>query len=297
MKKSLVFPNIMVALDLTNTDEKLIAYGRFLAKISEARTLQFVHVIPHFILPEPVSSSFDEIVRGEEPIQHRVQRQLEKAIQAVAGDKTGLKVTAAVLEGNPMDCLLDYANSHQPELFIVGKKAISGDSGIVARRIARKTKSTVCFVTDKATTDLKRLLVPVDFSDTSAVALQTAIWLRNLLGNIEITALHVIDAPMTAYKINRNRPEIINGLKESAVLAFGKFLKKHKLNVEDFKLDIVVNDEFDVSNYVRKTASETNADLIIIGAKGHTLFEDLVFGSTTEKLVNLEVNLPILVVR
>ncbi|MCF8243800.1 MAG: universal stress protein [Saprospiraceae bacterium] len=297
MKKSLVFPNIMVALDLSAMDEKLIAYSRFLVKASAAKTLRFVHVIPHFILPEPVSSSFDEMVRGEEPIQQRVERQLDNAVQSVVENEKDLKVIVDVLEGDPMDCLLNHAHEHQPELFIIGKKAISGDSGIVARRIARKTKCTVCFVTDNATTDIKRILVPVDFSETSAVALQTALWLRNQLGNIQIDVLHVVDAPMTAYKINRNHPGIINELKENAEAAFRKFLKKHKWDGADIKLTITVNDEFDVSNYVRKIAVAEKADLIIIGAKGHTLFEDLVFGSTTEKLVNLEVNLPILVVR
>jgi nucleotide-binding universal stress UspA family protein len=103
--------------------------------------------------------------------------------------------------------------------------------------------------------------------------------------------------PMTAYKINRNQQEIIAQLNDAAHTGYKAFLKKHGLDKADIEFTTAVNDVFDIGHYIQETAFHTNTDLIIIGAKGHGLFEDFVFGSTTEKLVNKEVSLPILVVR
>lgn len=297
MKSTLAFKNIMTALDLSEMDDTLIAFSRFIAKTAAAKSLRFVHVIPHFILPEPVSSTFVELVRGVEPIEQRVMQKLDKTIQPVANDGKGLKTAIVVLEGKPLDTLLKAADEQKPDLLIVGNKSVSGDSGIIARRIARQTNCSVLFVTEMAETDIERILVPVDFSDTSARALQTAVQLRQQLGKVEVEALHVIDMPMTAYKINRNHQEIITHFKDAANAGYKAFLKRHGLDKEDIRFTITVNDVFDVGYYIQETAFHTNADLIIIGAKGHTLFEDFIFGSTTEKLVNKELDIPILVVR
>lgn len=297
MKSTLAFPNIMTALDLSEMDEKLIAYSRFIAKTTATKSLRYVHVIPHFILPEPVSSTFVELVQGVDPIEQRVMYKLDKAIQPVANNGKGLKTAIVVLEGKPLDTLLKAADEQKPDLLVVGNKSVSSDSGIIARRIARQTNCSVLFVTEMAETDIERILVPVDFSDTSARALHTAIQLAKKLGEVKIEALHVIDMPMTAYKINRNQQEIMTHLKDAANAGYKAFLKRHGLDKEAIQLTITVNDVFDVGYYIQETAFHTNADLIIIGAKGHTLFEDFIFGSTTEKLVNKELDIPILVVR
>ena len=297
MQAPFIFPKIMTGLDLSNLDGKLIKYSQFMAKNASTRSLQFIHVIPHYIIPESVDSSFQKVLSGNLQIDKWAQLQLDKMILPLKNSLKNVEIKTEVLEGSPLNQLLKHAEIQQPDLLIVGKKTISANSGIIARRIARKTKCAVCFVTEKANTELKQLLVPIDFSDTSIRALHAAIQLQKQLDNIHITALHVIEVPMVAYKINRNQVEIVARHKQEVENKFDELLKKHKIKKDNLKLITTINDVFDISGYIRKTAVEQDIDLIITGARGHSVFEDFIFGSTTEKLVTMEVDIPILVLR
>jgi nucleotide-binding universal stress UspA family protein len=297
MKDTLRYSKITAALDLSSMDEKIIRFGRWLAGLAEAKTLEFIHVIPNFIFPEHVGSSFEELVKGDEPIEHRIQRKLAAEIQPQLDDAKGLEVKLETLHGDPMERLLMWSDKTHPDLLLLGKKTLSGNSGIVARRIARKLDCDLCFVTSKATTDIDNLLVPIDFSENSIKALRAAIRLQTKLDGVRITLLHVMDVPMTAYKINRNSSEIVEELRKEATKHFLSFLEEHKLTGGDFKMRTEINDEFDVSKYIQKAAQEEGTDLIVVGAKGHSGMPDIVFGSVTEKLVGHGNGVPIWVIR
>jgi nucleotide-binding universal stress UspA family protein len=52
-----------------------------------------------------------------------------------------------------------------------------------------------------------------------------------------------------------------------------------------------------IGTYIMETADEVNADLIVMGAKGHSQVERLLMGSVTEKVLALTTQLPVLVVK
>ena len=180
---------------------------------------------------------------------------------------------------------------------MLGKKEISGGSGILAQRIARKAECAVCFITEQVNLDLQKILVPIDFSAHSLRALKTALHLKEQSKEINITALHLIDVPMTAYKINRNKAEIIRRMKESAEQSFRHFLTQNHLSESQLDFKMRLNDDFDVSRYIKKIALSEKSDLIITGAKGRSGLSGFVFGSVTENLISTKDTPSVLVVR
>lgn len=200
------------------------------------------------------------------------------------------------MESHRKNCCEPFGNQSRT-LLVLGKKQISDGSGVNARRVARNVKSAIWFVTAKATTDIRNILVPVDFSGNSLRALEAALELRKHLKDVTITALHVIDIPMTAYKINRNKDAIIAEMKASATNRFLRVLSQNEIDKAGLNFQLLMNDEFDVARYIQKTAAQENADLIIVGGKGYSLLDNFLFGSVTEKLVNCEHEIPVLVMR
>lgn len=282
----MAFSKIMVGLDLSSFDEKLIQYSRFIATKFETKTIDFLHVIPAFLFPEAI-----------EPISSSVNQQLAEEIQLAFGADKKVKVNISVLEGKIREQLLGLTQIKNPNLLILGKKKINVASGITARRVAQKTNCAILFVTENASTTIKNILVPIDFSDYAYRALQTAIQLKEQLGDVTITALHVIETPNASYKINRNKEATIQHLKNNAQKDFDEFLAKKQLDKKDFKLNMLLNDEYDVARYVHVIAEQDKSDLIIIGAKGRSRFEGMIFGSVAEKLVTYEATVPVLIVR
>jgi nucleotide-binding universal stress UspA family protein len=59
---------------------------------------------------------------------------------------------------------------------------------------------------------------------------------------------------------------------------------------------MLLNDHFNVAEYVQQTAAAEQSDLIITGAKGHSGLSGFVFGSVTEKLIAASER-PVMVIR
>lgn len=291
------YPKMLVALDFSTLDKKLIQYSRFIAEKFGVDSIQFIHVVPFDIPPDSLDSSLENLIREGLPLPERHQKGLAKDIQFAFGEMKEVNINLTIEEGKPQTKLLSLVNEDNPDLLVLGKKEISGGSGILAQRIARRAKSAVWFITEGANIAPQKILVPIDFSPHSLRALKTALHLKEQFKEINITALHLIDIPMTAYKINKNKDEIIRRLKETAKRSFHQFLTQNQLSESHLDFKMLLNDDFDVSQYIKETASFEKSDLIIIGAKGRSGLSAFVFGSVTEKLISTKDTPPVLVVR
>ncbi len=291
------FFKIMVALDRSGLDEKLIEYSHFIANNFKATTTHFFHVVPHYIPSNILDNRLENLLRKKSILAREQPKDLEKKIHSVFEEKEGMEFNLSVVEGKPQDQLLNIIREKKPDLLVLGKKQISDGSGIIARRIARKADCSIWFVTENANTALKKILVPIDFSSYSLKALKTALYLKKQLKEVSITALHLIDVPMTAYKINRNKEEIVQQLKASAKNSFRQSLNKNKLSETDIEFKMLLNDNYNVAEYVQEMAAQEKSDLIITGAKGRSGLGGFVFGSVTERLISYPEIPPVLVVR
>jgi hypothetical protein len=112
-----------------------------------------------------------------------------------------------------------------------------------------------------------------------------------------ITAIHVIDFPPKELYLTGNYGLLALDWKEKVKDMFGQFANKHKLDISNINFEAIKNDDFDISAQISDYAHQNKADLIMLGAKGHSGLDDLFLGSVTEKLVTAEVELPVLVVR
>ncbi len=140
---------------------------------------------------------------------------------------------------------------------------------------------------------MKKILVPVDFSECSEYALRVASDLaRNY--NAEIIALHMMgmnDNVLT----NSQTKEMLEGIYyiKLAKKRFEEFLDK------DFLKGITVTDSvynYTEFNELNQVAKEKNADLIVMGSHGSSGLTEVFVGSNTEKVVRYS-EVPVLVIK
>lgn len=291
------FSKIAVALDRSSFDEKLIQYSAVIAKHFGVTSADFLHVVPYYFPPHLIGYDLQKILRKELFLTQEQQRELLNTIKTVFANLDELEVNLHIIEGKPQNKLLTTIQAELPDLLVLGKKQVGGGSGIIAQRIARKVKSAILYVTEKGNTNTQNILVPIDFSSYSLRALQAALHLKEELKEVKITALHLIDVPITAYRINKNKEEIVQQLKLSAEEIYHQFLHRNQLAKTDFEFNMLMNDDFNIAGYVRKIAAKENSDLIITGAKGRSDLNSFVFGSVTEKLVSYRDIPSVLVIR
>ena len=140
---------------------------------------------------------------------------------------------------------------------------------------------------------MKKIIIPVDFSEHSEYALRTAAKLAKKY-DAELLALHMLemsDIMLSASDGLQNQKAAF--FLQLAEQRFEKFLDKDYL--EDVKLTPIIK-HFKVFSEVNDVALQHNADLIVMGSHGTNGIAEFFVGSNTERVVR-NANIPVLVVK
>lgn len=143
--------------------------------------------------------------------------------------------------------------------------------------------------------DIKKILVPVDFSSTSNKAFIFARGMAGRLGS-ELHLVHVLDT------------EFLSGAVHITIEPLEESVAKWQKRAEE-KLSTVYHDEgsdtLSGEIHIRKgkpheeildLAGELGADLIVIGSHGRKGLERAIFGSVAERVVRMA-DIPVLIVK
>ena len=131
---------------------------------------------------------------------------------------------------------------------------------------------------------MKKILVPIDFSKPSEYAAKMAAKIAKKT-SASIYLIHLIELPTGVIDMGSGSkfsiPESMLYLRKTKekIVAFKNTFFTDEMNVEYF---IKLSNPFDG---IKKYAEKINADLIIMGSKGHSEFEEIMIGSNTEKVV------------
>ncbi|MEW7289981.1 universal stress protein [Aquimarina sp. 2304DJ70-9] len=141
---------------------------------------------------------------------------------------------------------------------------------------------------------MKKILVPVDFSEYSEYALQVAAIIAKQQ-DAEIIVLHMLGLSEAVLTKNEGQ-EVAEALyyMKLAEKRFETFLDRDYL--KGIKLSETVQN-YKIFSEVNEVAHENDADLIIMGSHGTTgLREEVFIGSNTEKVVRTS-DIPVLVIK
>ncbi|MDF1484382.1 universal stress protein [Ramlibacter sp. H39-3-26] len=142
----------------------------------------------------------------------------------------------------------------------------------------------------------KHILVPVDGSPTSLLAVGKAAGLAKAFGSA-VTAIYVIDP----YPFTGVGTDFAYGQAQylsAATAEANEALAQTRKQFEDAGVSITttVIEGHAVQQGILETASAVGADLIVMGSHGRRGLEKLVLGSVTQRVL-AAVHLPVLVVR
>ena len=140
---------------------------------------------------------------------------------------------------------------------------------------------------------MKKIIVPIDFSEHSEYALKTAAKLAKK-NKAELLALHMLemsDIMLTASDGLQHQKVVY--FYKLAEQRFKKFLQKDYL--KGLKVKPIVK-HFKVFSEVNDVAEEHGADMIVMGSHGVSGSKEFFVGSNTERVVRNS-NIPVLVVK
>jgi len=140
---------------------------------------------------------------------------------------------------------------------------------------------------------MKKIIVPIDFSEFSEYALKAAVLLSKKT-EVTIYALHMLDLQEVSLSQSAEytQEKAIFFLK-LAEKRFKEFLKKDYL--KDIKVVPIVK-HYKVFSEINNIAKEVDADLVIMGSHGASGLKEFFTGSNTEKVIRYS-DIPVMVLK
>jgi nucleotide-binding universal stress UspA family protein len=146
---------------------------------------------------------------------------------------------------------------------------------------------------------IRRILCPIDFSDTSRRALDHALALGRWYGaGVSVLHVHQLSSPVYAAPYmgpEAQRPILLtDGERQEMLTTLESYVAADRAT-SGISIDISLDESTDVSEAILSHAVSTRADLMTLGTHGRTGFRRLVMGSVTEKVIR-QAGCPVLTV-
>jgi nucleotide-binding universal stress UspA family protein len=271
--------NVLVATDFShNAHEALVRAAHLPIALGSALTL--LHVVPHD-LPADLRAQLRAAAGA-----------LLGAAQATAVSEVSragkeVAVFTAIDEGRPAECVVRRAIDERTELIVIGRgvRRTLGERllGSDAERIVRASDTSVLVVGTPPGEPYRRPLLAVDLSTASTPSLELA--LRVCHSELrELDVLHAFDTPYLAMLREGGMTE--RDLGEYTAEAEGSAraqLEAWHASVAD--LGVALNPLLrrgDPRRVIVEEQERRQADLIVIGARRHSMVGRLLLGSVAE---------------
>jgi nucleotide-binding universal stress UspA family protein len=267
-------------------------------------TLTVLHVYPPPAAPPPVLfgglpgplpvEPFPPLTVSPDRAREEVTAALSQFVAQV--DTTGMVMCVDARAGSPVGTILNVAEEGHCDLIVMGTHGHSGFDrwvlGSVTEKILRKARSPVLTVPppvaerpSDALSLFKRILCPVDFSESSLKALEYGLTLAKET-DAELVVMHVIENLAGPRHLEQlTNPSIVGYLRlseEQALTRLREVVPKDAHTWCTPRELLVTGKPYEE---ILRVAREQDMHLIVIGVHGRNPIDLLFFGSTTQQVV------------
>lgn len=280
--------NILVALDLSPIDDKLITYASFLAERLQAENVYFVHNIKKYEISELFAEHLKD-VNLDEVIGDELNEKVKENFKA----STNWEVL--ISEDPYSESLIKYiVEKYNINLAIVGNKKLENGTGAVSGKLLRLLRCDIVAVPRIAQEKINTIWAGTDFSQDSKKIFRVT---KDLQEGHKTTlkAVHVYSVPVqfSPYVSPEEMgPQVEQHVKEK----YDKFIKKLNYS-EPIEPLILLGRESGAAKKILANAKTSDVDLLMVSDKGGNTFSPFAVGSVTEELFNSRLEVPLWVVK
>jgi nucleotide-binding universal stress UspA family protein len=285
---------ILCPVDLSDVSRNAIDHAVLLARWYKAG-ITALHVCNPMVIP---MADFTVVGTVPPPVLTEDEiNELRARVRACFEAPGPIDVDVLVEDGHPANQILARAKALPADLIVIGTHGAGGFQhlvlGSVTEKVLRQATCPVLTVPPHARTTsklpFKRVLCPVDFSDSSLAALEFAFSIAQE-GDAEVTIMNVCEwpdadePPTHEFRLER----------EGAVAA-----KLHALVPDSIRNWCHPNTRLAHGKAYREilgAATEDSSDLIVMGVHGRNALDVMLFGSTTNQVVR-RATCPVLTLR
>jgi nucleotide-binding universal stress UspA family protein len=234
----------------------------------------------------------------DKPLSKIIQEELEEKIDEHFHHKDKLHSEVSVQEGTKSDLWLQFTRDKKITLTLAGKKVGYQGTGALPRRVMPLTPSSVILVSETASPKIENILVRMDFSKMSEIAMKTAVELSKDT-EAHIFSLNAYRLPISHFPqySQQHEERLQQKMTKHGQKEYEKFMKKLKLNASEIPCTYVYDKNYDEAQVLYHHGLMHQADLIMIGSKIKSELANVILDRTSENLADVEKNIPVMIVK
>jgi nucleotide-binding universal stress UspA family protein len=282
-----MYNKILAPLDGSQTAEVVLWYAARLAgRLRASLTLAYVTTPDELVSRNMYECYLQDTVT-------KVKAEAEKAAKetAKAGD---INVDYVILNGDPSEEIIDYAEKKKFDLIILATQGKSGIRrwalGNVALKVVSATRKQVLLIRakggqpDVSKVKLTKILVPVDGSHESESILKFVTYLASELG-VSLTLMHMMTLQSTTYPTRETYKFIEKERKDNKAYIdkLGKRLTEQGLHAETVFKE---GSHDEVAAEIIKLAEEGDFSMVAMATHGRSGIGRWIFGSNAQKVLH-----------
>jgi len=284
---------LMIGLDMTEMDDVLIDFTNHLIEVFDFDSVYFLHVARELKLPDRVKKKYPDLLA---PIDETLERDIRLKIDEKFKPQEGMSYKIEIKEGDPIESILHWTEIKHVDMMIMGRKIDMEGRGNLPLKLARVAHCSMMFIPENYKFRMNNILVSVDFSKTSALALEAGMRIKNK-NDAKLILHNAYDVPSGYHFTGKSYEEFRSIMEQNAREDAYEFLQKNGVAKDDVEYALTFDEEEDPGERAYEVATERNADLIIIASRGRTGLASLLLGSVAEKMIRYDSNIPLLIVK
>ena len=264
------FGRIGVFLHDSPAEDEALAYTARFAELANSESVLCIH-----IRESRESGTAD-------PDEGQFQQEILKKLPPAIADRTKVEVHT----GTGIAEILRSARDLELDLVVVGRRLPSEQLAIAGAftKLARKCPCNVLIVPNHTRTHTSRMLVPVDFSDHSKLALEQAIAIaRASGGSPQVIAQAVYTVGYGYRKIGVSLHEAGRKLEAVTRAKLDEFVAQIDKSGVEFEAICTFSER--VESSVHQLAAVRKMDMIVVGSRGLSWSAAALLGTTAEKIL------------
>ena len=275
---------MMVCLDLSDIDEKLVAFTRSICERLQVGKVYFVHNVKVAELSDDFREWF-----GNMDLASEVEGNINDIVAEQFGNATAYEVLVGE-EPNTEVMLAELVKRYQIKLALLGKKMSDKSTGALGTKLLQVLPCSVLVFPETAVASIQKVLLPLDFSATSIHALRLSQNLSSQLG-LQLEILHVYRLP-TQYFPLISEEKAVKKAEEIVQERFATLQRKHQ-ETAGVPYTLVRAANKSVAERIRLHLSKGKYDLLVLGLKGSNPLPSLRFGSVPKEIYNMDLPIPL----
>lgn len=287
---------LLVVMELNNHDDVVCDYVNRITDLFSIESILFLHVADNLDVPKELVKKYPGLIP---PIDDSIKGAIQEKIKNYSGITSVKNIDYQVLDGIKLRSISAVVREHNIDLLVINRSDEHDSESEVAflQKVVRSVGCTITLVPPTLPDEINTLLVPMDFSKNSFMALEHALELAKQSMGIKIHALHVYKIPSGYFKTGLTIDEFAEELLKAAKARLDKFLSDKKIDINSFDMHFKLQKNDSIPYMINRFSFSNQVDAVIMGSRGRNTLSSFVLGSITEALIDRDQYLPLIIIK